>query len=84
MVQVDNVDVLWEKFTSKLWEVINEHVPKIKNVLNRKLSYKKAKYPCHIKKLLNQKLHLWRLFKRTGYEHHNAKFQDIKKCYCCN
>ena len=24
-----NVDVLWEKFTSTLWEVINEHVPKI-------------------------------------------------------
>ena len=37
-------------------------------------------YPCHIKKLLNQKLHLWRLFKRTGYEHHKAKFQDINKC----
>ena len=23
------VDVLWEKFTSTLWEVINEHVPNI-------------------------------------------------------
>ena len=75
-----NVDVLWEKFTNTLWEVIDEHVPKIENVSNRKSSYKKAKYPCHIKKLFNQKLHLWRLFKRTGYEHHKAKFQDIKKC----
>ena len=79
-----NVDVLWEKFTSKLWEVIDEHVPKIENVLNRKSSYKKPKYPYHIKKLLNPKLYLRRLFKRTGYEHHKAKFQDIKKMYCCN
>ena len=73
-----NVDVLWEKFTSTLWEVIDEHVPKIENALNRKSSYKKAKYQCHIKKLLNHKLHIWHLFKRTGYEHHKAEFQDIK------
>ena len=75
-----DVDVLWEKFTNTLWEVIDEHVPTIENVSNRKSSYKKSKYPCHIKKLLNQKLHPWRLFKRTSYEHHKAKFQDIKKC----
>ena len=54
-----NVDVLWEKFTSTLWEVINVHVPKIENLLNRKLSYNETKYRCHINKLLNHKLHLW-------------------------
>ena len=80
MYDTPNVDVLWEKFTSTLWEVIDEHVPKIENVSNRKSSYKKAKYPCHINKLLNQKLHLWRLVKRTGYEHHKAKYPcHIKK-----
>ena len=54
--------------------------PKLKTYQTVNCLIKKQKYPCHIKKLLNLKLHLWRLVKRTGYEYHKAKYScHIKK-----
>ena len=82
MQSANNAEGVWDSFSNAQWQIIDVTVDKIISKTTK--TTKGKKYPRHIKRLLDRKLHFWRLAQKTNKEKHLVKYKALSnQCISC-